>query len=302
MAAMTGRSSSASHGSSERGLTPHTSPLATRNGSVLRSAVSALTLVAVLLGSLAGPAAAQDQLTIHTPDYEFAEQVGAVGNTQDNWDRENESLTCRQAYTFTPHIEMQPRDWTLPKAPMPPKRPCAGVSMPEWSQSPGNWIILAVPLVTASLLFIANFGVFGGIGKGAGDKRTDRRRCPDLCADHASTEPIAMRRGGNGSRRCIDRCAARILPMRPHGGPRNLSVRHQHEPQHSRCWSDGFEHKSLFFKGWVDIIRDVGHIRERRNPQRVRPLRSESEMLPRQILSSIPFLFLAAAPALAESR
>ncbi len=51
-------------------------------------------------------------VTVHEPDHAFLEQVGSIGITQDNWDRENEVLTYQQAYKFTHHIKMQPSDWT----------------------------------------------------------------------------------------------------------------------------------------------------------------------------------------------
>ncbi|UYM15198.1 serine hydrolase domain-containing protein [Endozoicomonas euniceicola] len=54
-------------------------------------------------------------LEVHKPDAAFLEQVGAIGITQDNWDRENESLTYQQAYKFTHHIKMNTGDyvWNL---------------------------------------------------------------------------------------------------------------------------------------------------------------------------------------------
>ncbi|CAM4136381.1 serine hydrolase domain-containing protein [Vibrio agarivorans] len=52
---------------------------------------------------------------VHKPDMQFLEKVGAVGITQDNWDRENESMTYQQAYKFTHHIKMSPGNyvWNL---------------------------------------------------------------------------------------------------------------------------------------------------------------------------------------------
>lgn len=57
---------------------------------------------AVALGTVFGAQA----LEVHKPDTAFLDQVGQIGITQDNWDRENESMTYQQAYKFTHHIKM----------------------------------------------------------------------------------------------------------------------------------------------------------------------------------------------------
>ncbi|MGJ7094393.1 serine hydrolase domain-containing protein [Vibrio hannami] len=62
-----------------------------------------------------GVSFAAQAVEVHKPDAAFLEQVGAIGITQDNWDRENESLTYQQAYKFTHHIKMNTGDyvWNL---------------------------------------------------------------------------------------------------------------------------------------------------------------------------------------------